>query len=100
MRLANPKPVKHRLGLQPQITHSWPNALRVYFSEANPFAKKVEMGPPKTGVGIGSRNPAAVGPQKSLHKSETFFEKVEAAETSTGPPKREPEPSLSSYLPW
>ena len=53
------------------------------------------MGPPKAGIGIGSRNPAAVGPQKSLHKSETFFEKVEAAETSTGPPKREP---LSLYL--
>jgi len=55
----------------------------------NPFAKKVEMGPPKGGIGIGTRNPAAVGPQKSLHKSETFFEKVEAAETGAGPPKRE-----------
>ena len=48
------------------------------------------MGPPKAGFGIGSKKPAVVGPQKSLHKSETFFEKVEAAETSTGPPKREP----------
>ena len=49
------------------------------------------MGPPKTVIGIGSKKPVAVGPQKSLHKSETFFEKVEAAETSTNPPKREPE---------
>jgi hypothetical protein len=47
------------------------------------------MGPPKIGLGIGSKKPAAIGTQKSLHKSETFFEKVEAAETSTDPPKRE-----------
>jgi len=47
------------------------------------------MGPPKAGVGIGSKKPAAFGPQRSLHKSETFFEKVEAAEMSTDPPKRE-----------
>jgi hypothetical protein len=59
--------------------------------EANPFAKKAEMGPPKTGIGIGSKKPITVGPQKSLHKSETFFEKVEAAEANTDPPKREPE---------
>jgi len=57
-------------------------------AKANPFAKKVETGPPKAGIGIGSKKPAAVGPHKSLHKSETFFEKVEAAETSTGPPRR------------
>ena len=50
------------------------------------------MGPPKAGLGIVTKKPAAVGPQKSLHKTETFFEKVEAAETSTDPPKREPEP--------
>ncbi|KAF9784329.1 hypothetical protein BJ322DRAFT_1109051 [Thelephora terrestris] len=56
--------------------------------QANPFAKKAEMGPPKMGLGIGSKKPAALGTQKSLHKSETFFEKVEAAETSTDPPKR------------
>jgi len=50
------------------------------------------MGPPKAGIGIGSKKLAVVGPQKSLHKSETFFEKVEAAEMSTDPPKREFEP--------
>ena len=67
------------------------------FPEANPFAKKVEMGPPKVGIGIGSKKPAAIGLQKSLHKSETFFEKVEAAESSTGPPKREPEHSAEFF---
>ena len=59
------------------------------------------MGPPKMGLGIGSKKPAAIGTQKSLHKSETFFEKVEAAETSTDPPKRESEPVwLSVSLSW
>jgi hypothetical protein len=62
---------------------------RTHSPEVNPFAKKVEIGPPKAGLGIVSKKPAAVGPQKSLHKTETFFEKVEAAETSTDPPKRE-----------
>ena len=71
--------------------HSQPDGFRVPFLEANPFAKKAEMGPPKTGIGIGSKKSAVVGPQKSLHKSETFFEKVEAAEMSTDPPKRESE---------
>ena len=57
------------------------------------------MGPPKAGFGIGSKKPAVVGPQKSLHKSETFFEKVEAAETSTDLPKREPESlTISLFL--
>jgi len=54
------------------------------------------MGPPKAGIGIGSKKLAAVDPQKSLHKSETFFEKVEAAEMSTDPPKRESEPLITS----
>ena len=54
----------------------------------NPFAKKADTGPPKIGIG----NKKLIGQQKSLHKSETFFEKVEAAEMSTGPPKRELEP--------
>lgn len=66
-----------------------PDAFLACSSEANPFAKKAEMGPPKTGVGIGIKKPAVVGPQKSLHKSETFFEKVEAAEIHASPPKRE-----------
>ena len=65
-----------------------------FFSEVNPFAKKTDMGPPRVGIGIGSKKPVVAGPQKSLHKSETFFEKVEAAEMSTDPPKREPD-SLS-----
>lgn len=58
------------------------------------------MGPPRAGIGIGNKKPVAVGPQKSLHKSETFFEKVEAAEISTGPPRRKPEPlTVSPSLP-
>jgi hypothetical protein len=56
-----------------------------YFPEANPFAKKTDMGPPKVGIGIGNKKPATAGIQKSLHKSETFFEKVEAAEMSIDP---------------
>ena len=64
--------------------------------EVNPFAKKAGMGPPKTGIGIGSKKPAPIGPKNSLHKSETFFEKVEAAETSTDPPKRELQPLIAS----
>ena len=72
--------------------HTLGTADRTHSPEANPFAKKVETGPPKAGLGIVSKKPAAVGPQKSLHKTETFFEKVEAAETSTDPPKREPKP--------
>jgi chromosome transmission fidelity protein 4 len=47
------------------------------FAEHNPFAKKPEADT--------ARNPFARGPQKSLHKSETFFEKVDAAEKDTGP---------------
>lgn len=45
--------------------------------EANPFAKKL------TGGVDSSRNPfARDGPNnKSLHKSESFFDKAEAAET-------------------
>ena len=60
--------------------------------EANPFAKKTDAGAPKTGIGLGIGNKKPIGQQKSLHKSETFFEKVEAAEMSTGPPKRELDP--------
>ena len=45
-------------------------------TEANPFAKK------PNGAADGSRNPfARDGPNKSLHKSESFFDKAEAAET-------------------
>ena len=89
-RLTNLKPVKYQLGIQPRTT------LRICFPEANPFAKKVGMGPPKVGFGIGSKNPVVVGPQKSLHKSETFFEKVEAAEMSADLSKRDPESLIVS----
>jgi chromosome transmission fidelity protein 4 len=56
-----------------------PLVLKTYLSltEANPFAKK------PSGAADGLRNPfARDGPNnKSLHKSESFFDKAEAAET-------------------
>ena len=55
------------------------------------------MGLLKAGIVIGNKKPAAISLQKSLHKSETFFEKVEAAEMSTDPPRREQEP-LTVFL--
>ena len=80
--------------------HSLRAADRKHLLEANPFAKKTDVGPLKTGMGIGNKKPAAIGLQKSLHKSETFFEKVEAAEMSTDPPKREQGPLVvSPFLP-
>jgi chromosome transmission fidelity protein 4 len=48
--------------------------------EPNPFAKKPE--------GENNQNPFARSTEKSLHKSETFFDKVEAAETGSCVSKR------------
>ena len=92
VRLASPKPVEYRLVLC--IVYNRPDTSLVCSPEANPFAKKTETGPPKTGIGIGSKKPTTVASQKSLHKSETFFEKVEAAEMDASPPKRESEPMI------
>lgn len=75
---------------------SRPDVFRISLLEANPFAKKAKMSPPKAGIGIGSKKTAVVGPQKSLYKSENFLGKVEAAEMSTDPPKREPNPFIVS----
>ena len=71
--MASPKPVEYCLVLF--IVYNRPDTSLVCSPEANPFAKKTEMGPPEKGIGIGSKKPTTVAPQKSLHKSETFYEK-------------------------
>jgi chromosome transmission fidelity protein 4 len=71
-----PKPSAHIHMIFP-LRPRWAYLILSQLTEANPFAKK------PNGVADGSRNPfGRDNPNnKSLHKSESFFDKAEAAET-------------------
>jgi len=81
-RIADPTPTRH-----------------VLFSRGESIREESRSGTSK-GWGGDRRQKSRHGPQESLHESETSFERVETAETSTDCSTREFEPLVSFSLPW